>query len=636
MLPALPPRLKSILNWLDQHLLLVMAGFLLAFIPLYPKIPIWSPIEQYIVRVRLEDVFILFTAVVWGIQFLRKKVVWRTTLTWFIVAYAVVGILSVASAVFITHTIPLQPLHVGKSLLHYFRYLEYFSLFFIVFSAVRTRKDAAVLLGIFAFTVIGISVYGFGQKYFYWPVYSTMNREFSKGIRLYLTPHARVQSTFAGHYDMAAFLVIALPIVLALAFRTSHRLGKVLFFGAFWVGTWLLIVSASRTSFLAYLFGLFFAIVLTALSQPKWRGKLGFAFSRGFVILGITTVLFASFGEDLQERLMQVIDSNPQTHDAFHTFNKERKDWWTQVTSTNWLASLTSKVQTQKPPENAISTDQAIAMGVLTPTDERPVTTKPADVYVDVPDIQKVATKSADGTTKIIEVDKGPRVYSENAMKLGLSLAIRLDTLWPHAIQGFMTNPVLGKGYATLNKDSVDQFTEAESTDNNFLRTLGETGLAGFITFYGGVVFLSFLALKHIKDQDKLKAAVSIGLFSATIGLLLNAIYIDVFASSKVAQTFWALSGLFMALLLMRPDYQAQGSNQGTPRLTNSTSDLAVALSHPNPVVESSTTAHMVKYTGVPESSKFAMTPVKASTSVSNTAAKKAKRKKTKKTQKKR
>jgi len=65
--------MKSFLHWLDDHLLLILAGFLLAFIPLWPKIPVWSPIEQYIVRVRLEDFAILFTAGIWFIQLLRKK-----------------------------------------------------------------------------------------------------------------------------------------------------------------------------------------------------------------------------------------------------------------------------------------------------------------------------------------------------------------------------------------------------------------------------------------------------------------------------------------------------------------------------------------------------------------------------------
>ena len=55
------PFLKKVLAWIDENGLLILTGFLIAFIPLFPKIPFFSPIEQYNVRVRLEDVFVLFS-----------------------------------------------------------------------------------------------------------------------------------------------------------------------------------------------------------------------------------------------------------------------------------------------------------------------------------------------------------------------------------------------------------------------------------------------------------------------------------------------------------------------------------------------------------------------------------------------
>jgi hypothetical protein len=533
-------KIKSIFSWIDNNILLLLSGFLLAFIPLYPKIPLWSPIEQYIVRVRLEDVVIGVTALVWAVQFLRKKIQWQSKLTWMIGAYIVVSFLSVLSAMFITKTVPLQPLHVGKTLLHFFRYIEYFAMFFFLLSAVKRPSDAKKLMIIFALTVIGISVYGFGQKYYYWPVYSTMNREFSKGIRLYLTPHARVQSTFAGHYDMAAFLVIALPLLLALAYKIEDWRLKFLFHTSFWLGTWLLIASASRTSFLAYLVALVFAIFITGITQAgKWK-KAGFILTRSFFVLGVTFVMFLALGEDLQERLAQVLDSNPRAKAAYDQFNKQRSDIWDKYIVHKQAG----------PPANSISTDEAIAQGVLTPTDEVPAPTRPSDVYQDIPDKVLVATVSASGSTTMTTVEQ-KRVFSPCALENGLSLCIRLETLWPRAIKGFLRNPLLGSGYATLNKEAVGQFTEAESTDNNFLRTLGETGLFGFLSFYGCVVVLMYWAAKSFNSQDKMKSALAIGLFCSSIGLLLNAVYIDVFASSKVAQTYWELAGIFFAYLVI-------------------------------------------------------------------------------------
>ena len=43
--------------------------------------------------------------------------------------------------------------------------------------------------------------------------------------------------------------------------------------------------------------------------------------------------------------------------------------------------------------------------------------------------------------------------------------------------------------------------------------------------------------------------AFAVGMVAAIIGLFLNASYIDVFTASKVAEPFWALMGLLLAIL---------------------------------------------------------------------------------------
>jgi hypothetical protein len=183
----------------------------------------------------------------------------------------------------------------------------------------------------------------------------------------------------------------------------------------------------------------------------------------------------------------------------------------------------------------------------------------PAGVYEDIPDVVTVATVSATGEVTYTTIQK-PRVYSKCALEQELSLCIRQETLWPRAIEGFLTNPLTGSGYATLTKESINQFTEADSTDNNFLRTLGETGVLGFITFYGCVGFILYTAVRHLRDDDYLVSAMSIGVLGGSIGLLLNAIYIDVFAASKVAESYWALSGLFVGYVTLRDQKNAAAS----------------------------------------------------------------------------
>lgn len=530
--------LRPILGWLDQNLLLILTGVLLIFIPLYPKIPLFSPIEAYIVRVRVEDILVLVAALAWLVQMFRKKIKWRTPLTWFIVTYALLGFLTILSSIFVIKTVPPISNHVFKTSLHFLRYLEYFVLFFVAYASINNRRQLKILLGVMGLTLLGVTIYGYGQKYHFWPVYSTMNREFSKGVRLYLTEHARVQSTFAGHYDLAAYLVILLPVLLAFAYQAHQRHQKIALFGLHFLGVWLLIVSAARTSFVAYALASGIVILLMSLRQSTMTQKIKWLISRLAGLWLVTIVLMASFGADIYERFVQVINSYPQIQAKYQLFEQAQK----QIAGTINTKFKTQGKPDKTPPPNSMSTEEA---GVLVASDERPTSQRPSDVYEDIPDRVEVATTSAAGNTQKIVIEK-PRVWSENALRYGLSMAIRLDTLWPRAIQGFLRDPLFGSGYATLNKTSLTDFTIADSTDNNFLRTLGETGLLGFMAFYGAIGMGLWLAVKGLQSRDQVLIGFSIGYLGAVLGLLLNAFYIDVFAASKVAFTFWALTGLYL------------------------------------------------------------------------------------------
>ena len=549
----------TLLQWIDKNLLLILSSFLIAFIPLYPKLPLFEAIPGYIVRVRLEDILILLTGIVWLVQVLRKKISFQTPLTKIVIAYAVVGILSTLSAVFITQTVPFQPLHVGKTLLHYFRYLEYFTLFFFLYSAIKTRKDLQIVLGTVLTTLILVAAYGIGQKYLYWPVYSTMNREFSKGIRLYLTEHARVQSTFGGHYDLAGYLVVVLPLILAMLYAAQKKLHQVTLWTVFLLGLWLLVVSGARTSFISFLLAAGRVIGLRTLDLKTWKEKIVFVLKKGSVLIVILATMMLTFGDDMYERLLQTLEGYPAIYQPY-TQTVSQTKWVltdyipTQLGMTEDTKDRIKSGKLADKPENSLSTEEA---AVMVASDQQPSqdnpsdnTDRPSDVYTDIPDKKTVATISAEGTIEITEIEV-PRTYSENALRHGLSLAIRLDTLWPRALDGFYKNPLLGSGYATLTKETVGQFTEAESTDNNFLRTLGETGLLGFVTFYGAVVIAVVWAVRIWKkaQPNTLARGLAIGFIAATAGLLLNATYIDVFAASKVAFTYWSVAGIVLAIL---------------------------------------------------------------------------------------
>jgi len=546
--------LKKLWQFLDNNLCLILAGFFLAFIPLYPKIPLWSPIETYIVRVRLEDLLIAIAFPLTLIQIWRKKAKLHPVTTKLFAVYAVVGLLSILSAILITQTVPLQLTHIAKTLLHYFRYLEYFAVFFLTFAAIKNFKDVQKLLVIITITILLVGVYGYMQKYFYWPVYSTMNREFSKGIRLYLTEHARIQSTFAGHYDLAAYLVITMPIILALGLaQTKWR--KYALYMTYFVGSWLMVMSASRMPYFAYLISSYLVVVVMSLNKKKLLDKFIYWLTRSFGLSLMTFFLLYYFGQGMLDRLSNVISTSDKPINLTQILDNALSSM--PIPNSKELLTWLPKSPIQPTESQPAPTENEILIAqVSAPSDQPPVAIKPIapkpnekprDVYVEVPEPVTTQVTLPDGTTAEITLHK-QRVFSDCALKHELSLCIRLESLWPWAIQSFTHNPIFGTGYATLNKQFVNEFTFADSTDNNYLRTLGETGVLGFLSFYGVIVYLVFANIRLLhKLKNLTQRSLLFGFLASTIGLLINAIYIDVFAASKVAYTYWLIAGLCMA-----------------------------------------------------------------------------------------
>lgn len=522
---------KKLLSWLDSHLLTIIAGFLLAFIPLYPKWPMFDVLPGYNVRVRLEDFLILATNIFFFVQIFRKKInLKKSPLFKPILIYLFIGLLSTLSAIFITKTVYYESIQIAKAFLHWFRRIEYFSLFFIFFFALKKPSQIKKFLVLLFLTILSVSIYGFGQKYLYWPAYSTMNREFAKGIPLYLTEHARVLSTFAGHFDLAAYIMITLIPLIILGFLAKNRYWRYLSLFLALIEYWLLILSASRTSWLSYMVGLSVAFAL--LLKKK---KLPWIVKRWLAVSLISIFIMLSFGE-LSERFSHVFKL------------KGVKDFITRPF--------------REPPKNALPLAENLSPQeqldiVATKTDIPPtpvapetsqskpkqVVEKPADVYDDTYEnlAEYLATVSPQTVVNIS--------YSANALKYGLSSGIRFDVLWPNAIKAFRKNPLLGTGYSTLVKQHVWEFTFAESTDNDYLRLLGETGLLGFISFLAiFVVILKTLWPAFKQEKNPFYYGLYLSGLAITIGLLVNALYIDVFESSKIAYAYWSIIGLIMAL----------------------------------------------------------------------------------------
>jgi hypothetical protein len=542
--------MKKIVTWLDNNLLTLLAGFLIVMIPLYPKIPLAELIQGYIVRMRLEDLLVLATLGVWFIQLLRKKVAFpKNIIGKVMLIYLLIGFLSVLSAIYLTQTVPMEKAHILKIWLHWFRRIEYFSLFFVTYSAIRTKKDLVFLIKVAAITFVGVILYGIGQKYFYWPAFSTMNREFSKGVRLYLQPNSRLLSTFGGHYDLAGYLMMLITFTLPAAWLTMKKGLKVFLYTISLVAYWCLVLTTSRTSFIGFLAG----ITIVALLLIKSKGW-GWVLKKWFATMFVSFIIMFTFS-NLLERFLQVLP-NKELRDnilAVQTivnqpFVNEPNDSQTVAELPSLLAFLFKNeplkpielTEVEKTQLEIVASSSDMPPSTVKPVKPSPSPTVglPSDVTEESEQIRR-DTAEETGT-----VYNGPQ-YSANALKYGLSMGIRLDALWPQAIKGFERNPILGSGYSTLVKTNVGEFTYAESTDNDFLRMLGETGLLGTLAF----LYIIYLVIKYAyviarSTEDNTVMVLSLGAIGATVAMLVTATYIDIFESSKVAYTYWMIVAL--------------------------------------------------------------------------------------------
>src|SRR4030066_2378680 len=146
------------------------------------------------------------------------------------------------------------------------------SLFFVAYASVKEMRNVVSYAWAILLATIGVVVYGLGQKFFAWPVVSTMNEEFSKGLLLQLSEWARVNSTFAGHYDLAAYLVMILALTIGLMVGLKKKTSKVAVGLIGFSSLYLLVLTASRVSFIAYLMAI--VLVLISLKKYWWLGPV--------------------------------------------------------------------------------------------------------------------------------------------------------------------------------------------------------------------------------------------------------------------------------------------------------------------------------------------------------------------------
>lgn len=261
----------------------------LIFIPLYPKFPLFQVPFSY-VSIRAEDFLI---ALVWLVFFakviVRKRVSFPKITLQFMVFFAVT-LVSSLSAILVTKNV--EPLIV---ILHYFRRIEYMSVFFLIYWACRDSATRRYYLELAVLPAIGVFLYGVAQIYFQAPVITTMDSESSKGIAMTLRPGVTLNSTFAGHYDLAIYLTMMMTFLAAVSSSIKSWFRRLPFLGFFTILLWLFMQAGSRISlaglvvsialisyyYRRYLLGLVFFFVIFAFiaTSPQYVDRFKSIFS---------------------------------------------------------------------------------------------------------------------------------------------------------------------------------------------------------------------------------------------------------------------------------------------------------------------------------------------------------------------
>jgi len=551
-------------KWIYEHLLFVVTLILLVFIPLYPKLPLLD-VKNTWVYVRAEDFVVIFVLLIWTFLFVRKKVTLKTPLTIPILVFWIIGGLATFHGVLLIFP-TISNVFSNVAILSFFRRIEYIFLFFIAFASIKDKKFMNHVIYVLAFIVIAISLYGFGQKSLGFPAYLTMNEEFAKGIPIRLSEFGRVTSTFAGHYDLAAYLVLVIPILVSVAiFGLKNWLGKILLLVSAILGCYLLPMTVSRVSIAVLALSI---VVLLFLQSKKWFVGLivsmiilSFTFYLAFKISSLNntfkaplindtfgkvfdTAIFNRFGNTLKEVIV-LVDS--KTGSALGEIKEVNAEYFKEKVVQRQFVSDDEVRQASGSailPFSLIPHNPILLIEPNEPTGEdlpqgtgyinlplSPVVRRTSLYFVDT-------TNQATNSAQVFFGD----FIIKRAYAYDLSFTTRFQGEWPKTVNAFKRNIFIGSGYASVTL----------AVDNNYLRILGESGLLGLMSFLS-IFLVAGLYIKKIlpKVDSPVTRSFVLGFVAGTFGLMLNAIFIDVFEASKVAFTYWLLMGITLGALTL-------------------------------------------------------------------------------------
>lgn len=509
--------------------LFVILLFLLVFIPIYPKLPLLDVAFTW-TYVRIEDLLVAFAYLVLGYLLWKKKVSIKNSLFWPILMFWGVGLLSTIVNIPLLENgdgyVTYKPHLV---IIHYLRRIEYLGLFFVGFAAIRTRDDVKKVVYAVISSLVGVILYGLGQQYAGFPQFLTMNEEFAKGTPLPLQAGSRLSSTFGGHYDLGGYLVLVIPIVIAMGFvvkKIEHKiaLGIVSFLGFF-----ILLLTSSRVSFAA----LFVAVGVLIFSIMKHKKAL-----IAVMVLGL--VITAILGRDtIVDRFSKTVRVRQVTFDPASGRVLEpptrNKDWGGLPESDSALLLPFAPVESTSSAYMVYKYKKSDYEKLLQENPHADITT------INIPNVHPQET-TLPGYDEIIEEVRLVEGDFQRrwALVFDISFTTRLQGSWVIAWNAFLDNPLLGKGYSTVSAAS----------DSSYMRALGEVGILGIMSFlFILVTFLRKTIAYVAQSRDLFLKMFGLGMLSGVIGLMVNAALIDIFEASKVAFYMWMLMGITIAAI---------------------------------------------------------------------------------------
>lgn len=436
----------------------VFIAAILLIIPLYPKFP-FIHIPKTYVSIRLEDFMMALVGIyLLFLYFKRIRDLVKNNIERSIVIFFAVGFISLISGIYVTKTV-----NPTLGFLNWLRRVEYFLPFFFALSLIRKdlKKNISFVIKLLTLTVLIVFIYGLGQKHFGWPVIATQNFEVAKGIAQRYNPGSHLNSTFAGHYDLATYLILVLPILITTMFVVKGRLTKVVLGLTSLSALWLIANSLSRISVVSFIISVTVSLIIA-----KRKKMIPLVLIVSIIMFGLSSSLLVRY-----TRIFEVA--------------KEK-----------------------------IGQTQSLNL-----------------VYAQTPSDENILIRRKGKTPTPTPIP----VFEDR------STSIRLNVEWPRSIRSLEKNPLLGTGYSSITL----------ATDSDYLRALGETGLLGFFAFFliFARVVTSFAGeLPLQKKYSGIELGFMAGVYGAITGVLLNAVFIDIFEASKFAIIFWLISGIAVVL----------------------------------------------------------------------------------------